>query len=114
MAKEQPSYNLGAVRRFITDHDPDGLAIFNKDIPEIVPAKSLQTGDPFHLGYVTSEIPTDTTTGLATYQSHLSGDPVFTVPGGTALSVIDLRPGSLGPMHRTLSLDYAAVLDGAV
>ncbi|OIW35058.1 hypothetical protein CONLIGDRAFT_676001 [Coniochaeta ligniaria NRRL 30616] len=106
--------HLRPVTRFITDHNAEGLAIFNKDVPQTVSPKSIPTGDSFYLGYTATDIPIDLTTDLAAYKQHLSSDPVFTVPGGTALSVIDLVPGSTGPMHRTLSLDYAVVLLGAV
>jgi quercetin dioxygenase-like cupin family protein len=108
--QHQPPNKLRPVTRFITDHDIEGLAIFNKDVT----ARTIRTGDSFYLAYTATKVPTDLATDLAAYKQHLANDPVYTVPGGTALSVIDLVPGSNGPMHRTLSLDYAVVLEGAV
>ena len=112
MVVEQRPSALPPINRFITEHSVQGIAIFNKDIPEAVTAKAIPTGDLFHLGYATDEIPADLNKDLAAYQSHLTGDPVFTVPGGTTLSIIDFVPGSSGPMHRTLSLDYSVLLEG--
>lgn len=114
MAQEHHPSALPPTRRFITEHDAQGTAVFNKAIPEAMTAQAIPTGDLFRLGYTTNAIPTDLKTDLAAYQDHhAAGSPVFTVPGGgTTLSIIDFRPGSEGPMHRTLSLDYCVLLEG--
>ncbi|KAH8680962.1 hypothetical protein BX600DRAFT_543620 [Xylariales sp. PMI_506] len=102
------------IKRFITGHNTNGLAVFKEDISDTVPTQPLPTGDTLYLGYATNQLPTDLTKDLAVYQEYLAGSPVFTVPGGTVMSVIDLAPGSAGPFHRTVSLDYGVVIEGAV
>ncbi|KAJ9138094.1 hypothetical protein NKR23_g8677 [Pleurostoma richardsiae] len=114
MAHQPPPNNLRQASRFITDHNAEGLAIFNKDIPETVSATIIPTGDTLYLDYVTNEFPSDPSKDLATYQHYLTNTPGITVPGGTVLSMIDVAPASDGPLHRTVSLDYAVVIEGDV
>lgn len=114
MAQQHPPNTLRQTSRVITEHSADGLAIFNKDIPETVPAQNIPTGDTLYLGYATNQFPIDLDKDLATYQHYLTNPPSFTIPGGTVLCQIDLAPGSVSPLHRTLSLDYAVVIEGTV
>ncbi|KAH8705421.1 hypothetical protein BGW36DRAFT_367556 [Talaromyces proteolyticus] len=114
MTEQHPSNKLRQTSRFITGHNANGLAIFNKDISEIIPAQNIPTGDILYLGYATNQFPTDLDKDLATYQHYLTNPPNFTIPGGTVLCQIDLAPGSVSPLHRTLSLDYAVVIEGTV
>ncbi|KAJ6161312.1 hypothetical protein N7470_004708 [Penicillium chermesinum] len=114
MAEERPPNNLRQTSRFITDHSENGLAIFHSDTPERVPAQAIPTGDNLHLAYATNQFPVDLSKDLATYQQYLINPPAFTVPGGTLLCTIDLAPGSTSALHRTLSLDYAIVIEGIV
>lgn len=114
MSENQPSNELRKTKRFITGHNPDGLACFNEEIPETVPAQVIPTGDNLYLEYTTDRFPVDLTRDLETYQNHLIDPPAFTSPGGTLLCTIDLAPGSTSHLHRTLSLDYAVVIEGVV
>ncbi|PYI10944.1 hypothetical protein BO78DRAFT_393483 [Aspergillus sclerotiicarbonarius CBS 121057] len=114
MAEQHPPNNLRHTSRFITDHTTTGLAIFHKNISETVPAQAIPTGDTLYLGYATNQFPTDLNNDLATYQHVLTSPPAFTIPGGTVLCLIDLAPASTSPLHRTLSLDYAVVIEGTV
>ncbi|EON96302.1 putative cupin domain containing protein [Phaeoacremonium minimum UCRPA7] len=114
MAEQHPIDSLRQTNRFITDHNAEGLAIFNKHIPETVPAQVIPTGDTMYLEYATNEFPADLSKDLATYESYLVNGPGFTIPCGTVLSMIDLKPSSTSPLHRTRSLDYAVVIEGAV
>jgi len=38
----------------------------------------------------------------------------FATCSGTVLRVVDMPPGALSPMHRTISLDYGVVLEGEI
>ncbi|PWY96072.1 hypothetical protein BO94DRAFT_530768 [Aspergillus sclerotioniger CBS 115572] len=100
--------------RFITEHTPAGLAIFNSDIPPTTPAQTIPTGDTLYLNYATNQFPLDLHQDLPTYQHFMTNPPGFTIPGGTVLCTIDLAPGSTSPLHRTRSLDYAVVVEGSV
>jgi quercetin dioxygenase-like cupin family protein len=35
-------------------------------------------------------------------------------PGGTAAAIISLKPGAQSPMHRTVTMDWAVILEGEV
>ncbi|OOF97630.1 hypothetical protein ASPCADRAFT_45960 [Aspergillus carbonarius ITEM 5010] len=114
MAEQHPPNTLRQTHRFITDHSPNGRAVFNQDIPAIIPARAIPTGDALYLGYATNQFPTDLSNDIRTYQHFMTHPPGFTIPGGTVLCQIDLAPGSISPLHRTLSLDYAVVIEGTV
>ncbi|KAK7393959.1 hypothetical protein QQX98_013254 [Neonectria punicea] len=107
---------LSPPKRFITDHDAEGKAIFNTSIPEEVPAKIIDCGDKFFLGYTTRERPVEFTGNkdIESYREHLANPPGIVVPGGTVVRFVDMRPGGVSPMHRTVSLDYGVVLEGQV
>ncbi|KAJ5832545.1 hypothetical protein N7474_000856 [Penicillium riverlandense] len=114
MAEQHPPNSLRQTSRFITGHTANGLAVFNKDIPETIPAQNIPTGDALYLGYATNQFPIDLSKDLGTYQHYLTNTPGFTIPGGTVLCLIDLAPASISPLHRTMSLDYAVVIEGTV
>lgn len=105
--------------RYITNHNAAGQAILDTSIPAEAPFYALgdKPDDPaFAQCYVTSEFPVDIADGAdtAAYRSFLGSPPGLTVSGGTVLRYVDMAPGSLSPMHRTVSLDYGVVLEGEV
>lgn len=51
---------------------------------------------------------------MSAYQSFLNDLPGLAIPGGTVLRIVDMLPGSVSLMHRTVSLDYGVVLEGEV
>ncbi|KPM40648.1 hypothetical protein AK830_g5894 [Neonectria ditissima] len=110
------SQELPHPKRFITDHDAEGKAIFNTSIPEEVPAKIIGCGDKFFLGYTTTESPVEFAGNkdIESYGRYLENLPGVVIPGGTVLRFVDMRPGGVSPMHRTVSLDYGVVLEGQV
>lgn len=114
MAEQHPPNSLRQTSRFITGHSANSLAIFNKDILETAPAQNIPTGDTLYLGYATNQFPPDLNGDVATYQHYLTNTPGFTIPGGTVLCQIDLAPASISPLHRTMSLDYAVMIEGTV
>ncbi|TVY85353.1 hypothetical protein LSUE1_G000278 [Lachnellula suecica] len=107
---------LPAIKRVITDHDAQGKAIFSNDIAEPLSWQELPDGAQFSLGYATNQFPVDLSAGVdvSTYQHYQQNLPGITIPGGTVLRVVDMLPGALSPMHRTVSLDYGVVLEGEV
>jgi quercetin dioxygenase-like cupin family protein len=108
--------NLPAVDRFVTDHDSDGRSIFSQRVDESMQFQELSDGARFCLGYTTRTTPVDMSNGkdLVDYQGDLDNKPGIMIPGGTVLRIVDMRPGALSPMHRTVSLDYGVVLEGEV
>jgi len=108
---------LRPIKRIITSHDPaNRCAIFSSSIPETLPWQELADGARFSLGYATSTFPADLSDNkdISTYETYLSQLPGIAIPGGTVLRYVDMRPGALSPMHRTVSLDYGVVLEGEV
>lgn len=102
--------------RFITDHNEQGLAVFNTSIPEPIPGKTVAGGDTFYLTYTTRQTPADFSgnADIAAYSKHLSDPPGIVVPGGSVCRIVDITPGGESPMHRTVSLDYGVVLEGEI
>ena len=108
--------NLPTIHRFVTDHDHRGKAIFNKEIEEKVGWQRLAEGARFSLGYATNEIPVELSDSkdLKTYRNYQASLPGIMIPGGTVLRFVDMPPGAVSPMHRTVSLDYGVLLEGNV
>jgi quercetin dioxygenase-like cupin family protein len=107
---------LPPVSRVITDHDSEGKAIFSNTLPEPVVWQELADGARFSLGYATNQFPVELSheADISTYTHYLQNLPGITIPGGTVLRYVDMMPGALSPMHRTVSLDYGVVLEGEV
>ena len=107
---------LPIVRRFITDHNAEGKAIFHQDVQEVLPWQVLGDTVRFGLGYTTDQFPVDLSgdADVKSYQHFQKNLPGITIPGGTVLRFVDMPPGATSPMHRTVSLDYGVVLEGQV
>lgn len=107
---------LPRVQRFITDHNEEGKAIFSTKVPEALDWQKLPDGAKFALGYATDQFPVtlNNEADLQRYEAFQKDLPGITVPGGTVLRLVDMLPGALSPMHRTVSLDYGVVLEGQV
>ena len=107
---------LRPLNRFITNHDANGVTGFQEQIPETLKWQQLANGARFSLAYATNEIPVQLSDDkdLGVYKSYLEDLPGITIPGGTVLRTVDMNPGSISPMHRTVSLDYGVVLEGEV
>ncbi|KAM3065716.1 hypothetical protein ACMFMF_010934 [Clarireedia jacksonii] len=89
--------------RYITDHDADGKSSVTEAVPALLHWQHMANGARFSLAYATEE-----------YPKNLVDLPGIIIPGGTVLRVVDMNPGSISPMHRTISLDYGVVLEGEV
>lgn len=107
---------LPEVNRVITTHDDKGVAIFSSEIPDRLPWQPLPDGARFCLAFATNEIPVNMNDGkdLRAYEGFLEKKPGITIPNGTVLRYVDMMPGALSPMHRTVSLDYGVVIEGEV
>lgn len=102
--------------RYITDHDADGKAVFSHKLPELQPWSVIDGTAHFSLNYTTSQYPVSfkDNKDIADYESYLKSSPGLVVPGGSVLRLVDIQPGGVSPMHRTVSIDYGVVLEGEI
>ncbi|KAF4624947.1 hypothetical protein G7Y89_g13218 [Cudoniella acicularis] len=107
---------LSHPKRFITDHDSNGKAIFAKSLQEDIPFEQIPNDAIFSLCYATNRNPVDMSSNadIKTYTQYLDNKPGIMIPGGSVLRMVDMPPGATSPMHRTTSLDYGVVLVGDV
>jgi quercetin dioxygenase-like cupin family protein len=98
---------MSGVRRIVTGHREDGLAIIKSD--RVFEAQPVPSGDAaFAKLWVTQTSPADNTDERegAALPSGL------TCADGSVLRIVDLQPGKVSPMHKTNSVDYGIVLWG--
>jgi quercetin dioxygenase-like cupin family protein len=116
MSAQAEAKDIRDIRRFITTHAEDGRTTFSDAIAEEAPFQVLPDGAQFSLCYATNKFPVQMAddTDVATYQNYTENLPGITISTGSVLRVVDMRPGALSPMHRTVSLDYGVVLEGEV
>jgi quercetin dioxygenase-like cupin family protein len=106
--------------RIITDHDSQGKAIFNTQIDEAQQWQVISEGEGkeanFALNYTTSRFPVSfkSNEDIANYEKYLNSKPGLSIPGGSVVRFVDMGPGHMSPMHRTVSLDYGVVLEGEI
>lgn len=98
-------------RRIVTGHDPAGRGSVLSDGPAPV-SRSVPDGATFHDMWVTgtSPAPIAATEAEPIRQGELLGPPAE----GTRVRIVDMPPGARSPMHRTESVDYGVVLEGAI
>ncbi|RDL31066.1 Uncharacterized protein BP5553_09855 [Venustampulla echinocandica] len=103
-------------KRFITDHDSEGNAVFSTTIPEQIPFQQIPGDAIFSLCYATNGSPVtlNNSADINVYSDYLENLPGVMIPGGTVLRMVDMPPGATSPMHRTVSLDYGVVLEGQI
>jgi quercetin dioxygenase-like cupin family protein len=100
------------VRRVVTGHDANGVAIVLGD-DAIVKIKRGTSGLLTHLWNTKAtpaDIPIGTDIGDPGDEPHVTAPP----PGGSRFVIIDYPPGNSGTMHRTETLDYVIVLEGEI
>jgi len=107
---------LPIIHRFVTDHNKEGKAIFNKDIEEVLPWNDRHNTVRFGLGYTTTQTPVELGNGvdIENYKAHQQNPPGIMIPGGSVLRYVDVPPGHVSEMHRTVSLDFGVVLEGVI
>ncbi|CAI7594074.1 unnamed protein product [Penicillium pancosmium] len=131
MSAEQRQPEL--LHRIITTHDPtSGRAIFSDAVGEEVsftgfpvpPGKP--TTSAYALAFNTNTFPVQglsppssatpeskANLDIKQYHSQLSDPSPLNPPNGTSCTIIEVPPGSAVPMHRTETLDYGVIIDGA-
>lgn len=102
----------------ITTHNSSGQAIFSAKEPEEQHDLPLPFGG-MRIIYSSNSVPTDLNSEADIDQySHIrtAGLPGGAIcpPGGTAAAIISLKPGAQSPMHRTVTMDWAVILEGEV
>ncbi|KAF2218263.1 hypothetical protein BDZ85DRAFT_270693 [Elsinoe ampelina] len=116
MSSQKYTNPFPAPKRFITTHDASGKAIIDARYGEEMPITVIKGGEvDFGLGFTTSSFPVSFAddADLSAYGGHLKTGPGIAVPTGTVMRVVTMAPGHVSPMHRTSSLDYGVVLEGA-
>ncbi len=96
-------------RRIVTGHDENGKAVVVIDDivePEVVRDRAAY----FTKIWTTNVSPADNNDPFDGGKREVG----LTCPGGTVLRFVDIGPGTRTAMHRTDSLDYGIVLNGAI
>ncbi|KAI1057543.1 hypothetical protein LB505_010436 [Fusarium chuoi] len=108
--------DLRTIKRFVTTHTPEGTTTFSDVLPEEAPFQTLPDNVDFALCYATDKFPVNLSdeADIETYRHYTKNLPGITLPTGTVLRVVDIPPGAISPMHRTISLDYGVVLEGEI
>lgn len=107
---------LPSLKRFITTHDPaTKKAVFSDVVDETLSWDRIPKAT-FGLPYVTKGHPVELNNDadVKVYTPFLEKAPGLVTSGGTVLRFVDMEPGALSPMHRTVSLDYGVVIEGEV
>ena len=100
---------LPPVRRVVTGHDANGLAVVHSDTEFTVEPIAIGGAD-FALMWTTATVPVDNNDET----DGRTRDAGLTINQGSVIRIVDLWPGSVSPMHRTSSIDYGIVLAGTV
>ncbi|KAL4803141.1 RmlC-like cupin domain-containing protein [Aspergillus unguis] len=110
--------NLRPLSRYITTHNPSGKAIFSTTLSESMPTAPIPDSAIFSLAYTTNNTPVDLSTDadITDYASYLQpgNAPGLVINSGSVCRIVDMQPGALSPMHRTVSIDFGVVLEGEV
>ncbi|KAJ5691966.1 hypothetical protein N7462_001389 [Penicillium macrosclerotiorum] len=110
--------DLPYIHRYITTHSADGEAVFvsHAQVPDYMPSQPAGEDGEIALLYATESVPTSIAdeADIAMYDEFLHQPPGLTTGTGTVFRMVDIRPGKVTPMHRTVSLDYGVVVEGEV
>lgn len=95
---------LPRTSRFITDHDSNGKAIFSDQVQEELEWNNISKEASFALSYTTSKNPVSfkDNKDIDEYTKYLAKSPGLSIPGGSVVRVVDMAPGAVSPMHRTV------------
>ena len=98
------------IRRVVTTHDAQGKARVMVDAPVDNPT-SRRSGHQSQLIWMTDVTPSD----LSHHEDMGARDAGRPPPaGGTIFRVLELQPGVSAEMHRTDTVDYVIMLEGAI
>lgn len=108
--------SLTPIRRILTKHNPNGIAVVDSDT--LLPSEHASTLEDARSTpiWVTESVPTkDNNNSVDGAKRRLDGANFGLVhPNGTNLRGTDLVPGGSIPMHRTSSVDYNILIEGEV
>ncbi|KIN09136.1 hypothetical protein OIDMADRAFT_185354 [Oidiodendron maius Zn] len=107
---------LPNISRYITGNDESGKSILLEQIPSKSFWQSIGAVAKFFLGFTTRTFPVSlaSSTDIKSYNRDLASPPGLSISNGTVLRYVDMAPGSISPMHKTVSLDYGVVIEGPV
>jgi quercetin dioxygenase-like cupin family protein len=114
-ASQTPSNPLPEPRTCITTHDDSGASVFAKQFSNNPLWKPIgPTSSTFADIHVTPSVPANLSTDLSASQSEIANNkqPARIQEGGVRFCVTNTPPGQVSPMHRTLSIDYGAIISG--
>ncbi|EJD37337.1 hypothetical protein AURDEDRAFT_116815 [Auricularia subglabra TFB-10046 SS5] len=103
------------VRRVVTGHSLDGTAVVMRD--EVLDAKfwNPASANPTYDLYRTDETPAAVAEELnGGWVDNVAVKPGLTSPEGSTFRTFDLAPGSVVPMHGTVTIDYGVILKGEI
>lgn len=89
-----------AIRRVVTGHNENGLAVVASD--------AIAQGEVVTQGWMTETLPSN---NVDDFEAGMS-QPGPSIPGGSALRLVDINPGYRSAMHRTSTVDYVLILSG--
>ena len=97
------------VRRVVTGHDSNGIAIFTDD--KWFETQIIPTGDAAMATiWTTLNVPAD----LNDETDGAKRDAGTTLKGGSVIRIVDMLPNAASPMHRSSSIDYGIVISGQI
>jgi len=127
---------LSTPKRYITGHDAAGKSTFSTAVPETVSQVGPSSDDPktkasgsdisstapatSSVPYTVGPLPANLANNadIEAYKKNLDNVanlPVpFVMPDGTAIHYVELAPGTVTPMHQTISIDNDVMLDGEI
>ena len=98
------------IRRVVTTHDAQGKAVVMVDALADNPT-SRRAGHQSQLIWMTDATPSDISLHEDMGARDMGRPPP---PGGTIFRVLELQPGVAAEMHRTDTVDYVIMLEGAI
>lgn len=104
------STSLSNPRIIVTGHTGNGISIFASDqrVNELTPFGPQ--GSTFGRFHSRDSVPVDNNTFPPDISDKIPRNP----PNGVVFCTTDIKPGTQTPMHRTLSLDYCAIMSGEI
>lgn len=113
----QLATDLPGVTTYLTGHDESsGQAIIHSVRPAVW-TPLLQNTMGFNVVYTTSQFPAslNNNVDISTHDDLLAAGALgLTNPNGTVARLVDFAPGTAPIIHRTQSLDFGIVIEGAV
>lgn len=95
-------------RRVVTAHDAEGNAVIGSDAE--LASVTLDDAADMRLVWSTDDFPSDNQDESDGAERAIQ----LMSPGGSALQITSMAPGSSSPHHRTVSMDYGIVLEGEI